>query len=131
MTSSSDRPPRAGSLYARFIPREELHSFKAWMPKSFEPPKQPTAPVPPPPPPDVPHAEHELLLHAARLAAREEGRAEGQRQGYEEGYRDGLAALESFKQHHTAQMAAQVGALIESIEAQFRALEEPMAGAVA
>ncbi|WP_066342236.1 FliH/SctL family protein [Azohydromonas lata] len=132
MTSSSDRPARAsGSLYARFIPREELQSFKAWMPDSFEPPKPVKAPPAPTPPPDIPAAEHALLLHAARLAGREEGHAEGQRQGYEEGYRDGLAALESFKQHHTAQMAAQVASLLESMEAQLDALEEPMARAVA
>lgn len=128
MTSSSDRPARSGSLYARFIPREELNGFEAWMPRDFNPP--PAPPPPPPPPPDIPQAEHELRLHAARLAAQEEGRAEGRRLGYEEGYRDGLAALESFKQHHTAQMAAQVGALLSSMDEQLRALEEPMAQAV-
>ncbi|NML14864.1 FliH/SctL family protein [Azohydromonas caseinilytica] len=127
MTSTSDRPPRPGSLYSRFIPREELHSFKTWMPGSFEP----TARPPAAPPPDLKHAEHVSLLEAARAAAREEGRAEGQRQGYEDGYRDGLAALESFKQHHSAQMAAQVGALLQSIDQQFQAMEQPMAQAVA
>ncbi|WP_157269893.1 FliH/SctL family protein [Azohydromonas aeria] len=132
MTSSSDRPARAGSLYARFIPREELTSFQAWMPGSFEPPKPVAAtPVAPPPPPDIPPAVHAAALAQARAEALEQGRAEGQRQGYEDGYRDGLAALESFKQHHGAQMAAQVGALLQSIDAQFEALEVPMAQSVA
>ena len=124
MTSSSDRPPRSGSLYARFIPREELQSFKTWMPGSFEAPATPVRP-------DVSAEEHDKRLEAARAAAREEGRAQGRREGYENGYRDGMSALESFKQQHAAQMEAQVGGLLQSIDAQFQALEESMAQAVA
>ena len=124
MTSSSDRPPRSGSLYARFIPREELQSFKTWMPGSFEAPATSARP-------DLKAEEHDQLLEAARAAAREEGRAQGRREGYEDGYRDGMSALESFKQQHAAQMEAQVGELLRSIDAQFQALEESMAQAVA
>ncbi|WP_298231173.1 FliH/SctL family protein [uncultured Azohydromonas sp.] len=130
MTSSSDRPPRPGSLYARFIPREELHGFTAWMPGSFEPP----APVEPPEPtpcPDISVAEHEVLLEAARAAALEEGVAQGRRQGYEDGLREGLSALEDFKRQHAGQLEAQVGMLLQSIDTQFQALEDTMAQAVA
>ena len=124
MTSSSDRPPRSGSLYARFIPREELQSFKTWMPGSFEAPATPARP-------DLKAEDHDRLLEAARAAAREEGRAQGRREGYEDGYRDGMSALESFKQQHAAQMEAQVGELLRSMDAQLQALEESMAQAVA
>lgn len=128
MTSSSDRPPpvRSGSLYARFIPREELQGFTTWMPSSLDP----RAPEPPPDP-GIERAVHEAALRTAHEAGIEVGREDGQRQGYAEGYRDGLAALEGFKQHHTQQMAAQVGALVGAFDAQFEALEAQMAQALA
>lgn len=128
MTSSSDRPGRSGSLYARFIPREELQSFKSWMPGSFEAPASAAAPAPRP---DIPAAEHDALLHKARVAALEEGRAHGQREGYAQGHREGLAQLEKLKQEHAAQVQAQIGTLLRSIDAQFQALEGSMAQALA
>ncbi|WP_051243892.1 FliH/SctL family protein [Azohydromonas australica] len=130
MTSSSDRPPRPGSLYARFIPREELQGFTAWMPTSFEPPA-PVEAATPAPCPDISVVEHEVLLEAARAAALEEGLAQGRRQGYEEGLREGMSALENFKRQHAVQLEAQVGTLLQSIDTQFQGLEETMAQAVA
>lgn len=130
MTSSSDRRPRPGSLYARFIPREELHGFTAWMPGSFEPPA-PVEPPEPAPRPDISAEEHEALLEATRAAALEEGIAQGRRQGHEDGLREGLSALENFKRQHAGQLEAQVGTLLRSIDTQFQALEDTMAQAVA
>jgi flagellar assembly protein FliH len=117
-------PPPPGSkpasAYTRFIPREELHEFAAWNPGSFgdDAQAQPQAPEPEPsaPPTD---AEWQAQVQAARQA------------GYQDGYRDGLVALDGFKQSFAAQMSAQVGHLVEELDAQFLALETQMAAAVA
>lgn len=114
-------PPPPGSkpasAYTRFIPREELHEFAAWNPDSFggEAPA-PAAEAEPAAPTD---AEWQARVQAARQA------------GYQDGYRDGLVALEGFKQSFAAQMSSQVGRLIESLDAEFLALEGRMAQAVA
>lgn len=132
MSSTSDRsrirnvppPPgsKAGNAYTRFIPREELQDFAAWAPDSFgdrigpHPAMHPQAEEPEPQAPPVdPQAE----LAAARQA------------GYEDGYRDGLVALEGFKQSFAAQATAQVGALVQGMDAAFDALEAQLADAVA
>ena len=132
MTSSSDRRPRgsgflnipapegskAGLSYTRFIPREELGEVQPWQPGSFGAPmKRPAqgdqrAQGP---------SEQEWL---ARIEATRQ-------QAYEEGYRDGMAALEGFKKTHTAQMAARVGQLLQSFDAQWAQLEDQMAQALA
>lgn len=139
----AQRPPRqvppperrAGeerrSSYARFIPREEIQAFSAWNPDALQggtpaaraPISAPTPPkaaaaapaeAPKPPEPSL----HEQL-HAARQS------------GYQDGYRDGMAALDAFKQSFATQMSAQIGGLLRSFDAEFRALEERMAEALA
>jgi flagellar assembly protein FliH len=131
MTSSKppqrNVPPPAGakaaSVYARFIPREELSAFSAWKPGALSgeiPPgldrrRGVSAPdAPPAPAPDT-----GALVQAAR------------QQGYQDGYRDGLVALEGFKQSFALQTTTQVGALLGSVNAQLDALQQQMAQALA
>jgi flagellar assembly protein FliH len=131
MTSSSERwsralgfpnipapeGSRAGLSYTRFIPREELGEVKPWQPGPIGTPtvrpgqaeQRPKGP-----------SEQEWL---ARIETERQ-------QAYEEGYRDGMSALEGFKKTHTAQMASQVGQLVQSFDAQWAALEEQMAQAL-
>ncbi len=127
MSSSKDRfrqvppPPGGGkgaSMYARFIPREELSSFAAWSPGSLS-------------------GEEEAAAAAATepQLSPEEQQAEALRVarqgGYHDGYRDGIAALESFKQSFASQATAQVGALMASYGDQMDLLQQAMAGALA
>lgn len=120
-------PPQGGAAkpsYGRFIPKEEVSAAQAFRMDSFgdrrtaqppisaPPPPEPKAPPPPPPP----HPRE--LLAAARQA------------GYQDGLRDGQAALESFKQQHARLVAAQVGALVQSFDGAFAALEEQFADAL-
>ncbi len=124
------------SVYARFIPREELQGFAAWNPDSLQgamnaqrPPISAPAPAASAAsaqarqsaPAPAPEPEPSLVdqLHAARQA------------GYQDGYRDGLAALDAFKHSFAQQMSAQIGALVRSFDADFRALEGEMAQALA
>lgn len=123
---------RRGS-YARFIPREELQGFAAWNPDSLQgamnarppPVSAPAAAAPPQAkhsaPAPAPEPEPSLVdqLHTARQA------------GYQDGYRDGLAALDAFKHSFAQQMTAQIGTLVRSFDADFRALEGEMAQALA
>jgi flagellar assembly protein FliH len=107
------------SLYSRFIPREELSSFKAWNPDSLQGGER-RSPTGSPPEPVVPPAQQVAAqLHAARQG------------GYQDGYRDGLAALESFKQTFASQVTAQIGRLVESHGQQFDALQQQLAQTVA
>ena len=126
MSSPKERirqvPPPAGggkgaSMYARFIPREELSSFAAWSPGSLS-------------------GEEEAAAAAAEPAlSPEEQQAEALRAarqgGYHDGYRDGIAALESFKQSFASQATAQVGALMKSYGDQMDLLQQAMASALA
>ena len=124
---SAPPPPGApkASPYSRFIPREELSSFAAWTPGTLSGGATPaanaglrrasdTAPNPP-------HATEDSAapLRAARQS------------GYQDGYRDGLVALEGFKQSFAAQMAAQIGTLLQSTGNQLDALERDMARCLA
>ena len=73
---------------------------------------------------------------AARAAPDVDTLVEAARQsGYQDGYRNGLAALESYKQAQSEQMARfmneQVGALVESMQHKLDALEQQLAGRVA
>ena len=125
MTSSKFRnvpPPEGGakgSVYSRFIPREELSEFAAWNPDALSGTTAPggtgalaAAPVPP--------AEAlAVQLRAARQS------------GYQDGYRDGLSALDGFKQGYAAQITAQLGRLMESHGTQLDALQQQLAQAVA
>jgi flagellar assembly protein FliH len=76
--------------------------------------------VEPPPSPPVPV---EALLREARQEA------------YQEGYRNGLAALESYKQTQSAQMAAymsdQIGLLASDFHHRLESLEQQLAGRIA
>jgi flagellar assembly protein FliH len=114
-SSSSSGGPKPASPYARFIPREELGSFAAWAPDSLHA-DGPDAPAAAPAAPDP--AALQAQLAAARQA------------GYQDGYRDGLAALDGFKSSFARQMAAQVGRLVESFDAELKALEPAMAQAI-
>ena len=127
MSNSSNRPPRfpnmappdparPSSAYTRFIPREELGEFAAWNPDMLSGAAAAAARESAPPP--APELDPKAQLAAARQA------------GYQDGYRDGLVALEGFKQSFSAQLAAQIGKLIDAFEAQFDELEHTMAQAV-
>ena len=128
MTSSSNKPTgfrnvpppagsKAGSAYTRFIPREELRDFASWKPGSFGG-NQPGPAAAPPTPVEPSAEEWRERIHAARQA------------GYQEGYRDGLAALEGFKQSFAQQATSQIGALLESFDRQFEALDGQIAQAL-
>ena len=130
MTTSSSRtprnvPPPAGSaaakasVYARFIPREELSSFAAWEPSDLSGPRRKPGPAIPEPPPVEP-----AVLIAEQVQSARQG-------GYQDGYRDGLAALEGFKQSFAQQTTRQVGALLDAIAAQLDGLQQDMAQAIA
>jgi flagellar assembly protein FliH len=118
---------KAGSSYARFIPREELGEVDPWTPDTLDG-GEGSSPVAPggspaangaaaaPPAPAEPDAEQ----WQARVAAARQA-------GYQDGYRDGLTALESFKQSFAAQSTAQVGALVQAFDQQFQALDQRIA----
>jgi flagellar assembly protein FliH len=119
-------PPPAGgskasSLYARFIPREELDSFAAWTPGSLSDAEGAGAA---PARASAEPAKSPEQLVAEQLNAARQG-------GYHDGYRDGLTALESFKQSFAAQTTAQVGALMQSYAGQMDALQQEMARSLA
>jgi flagellar assembly protein FliH len=125
MTSSSKpNGERPAPVYTRFIPREELQGFAAWTPDALGGAPR-VAPVAAPPPDrgaDAPPDAAALLqaeLHAARQA------------GYQDGYRDGLVALEGFKRSFATQTTAQIGALLQRLDADLTALEEHIADALA
>ncbi|HSI57243.1 MAG TPA: flagellar assembly protein FliH [Ideonella sp.] len=144
MTSSSQKggprpvpPPQGGTAkpanYARFIPREELADFAAWMPDAFAglagsgghglhaaATKAPVAPPPPPPAPPPGPTDEEWqarVLEARQL-------------GYQDGYRDGLEALEAAKRQHAMQISAQMGLLVTAFDEQIQGLEVRMGEAV-
>lgn len=120
MTASS-KNTAARTLYSRFIPREELHSFSAWTPGSLDGAEPgPTAPTDEP----APTAEAAAALAAEQLR-------EARQAGYKDGYRDGLAALENFKQSYAAQVTAQVAQVAANFQAQLDALQQQLATSVA
>jgi flagellar assembly protein FliH len=86
------------------------------------PPAKPKATRPPEPKPE-PKVNVEALVKEARHS------------GYQDGYRDGLAALESYKQTQSAQMAAfmsdQVGALVSDLHQRLELLEAQLSGRIA
>jgi len=133
MTRSSSRrnvPPPGGpgspgakaTMYARFIPREELSSFAAWSPGDLSgagPAASSAAPAAEPTPPVDPVEQQAELVRQARQS------------GYQDGYRDGLVALEGFKQSFAHQSTLQVGQLVKSIGGQLDAMQQEMAEALA
>ncbi|HSW04649.1 FliH/SctL family protein [Aquabacterium sp.] len=119
-------PPnsRAGTVYTRFIPREELQGFASWAPNSFgdngsnAPPVR--AAVEPEPVNNEAVAEQwQAQIHAAR------------QEGYRDGYRDGLVALESFKQSFAQQLAGQFGRVMQNFDHELGTLEQQIAASVA
>ncbi|MEF7613068.1 FliH/SctL family protein [Aquincola sp. MAHUQ-54] len=136
---------RSASMYARFIPREELRGFAAWRPDSFgddldgvqalrrppepapeparEPFDEPEIELAPPPPPGPTVEELQAAVQEAAQEARQTG--------YQDGYRDGLVALEGFKQSFAQQMAAQIGQLATAFNTQLDTLEAELAATVA
>jgi flagellar assembly protein FliH len=130
MTSSSNTgfkgfpnipaPPgsKSGASYARIIPAEELGDFAAWQPGAFGSPGGPrerrAQPRPEPSREPTPEQWRERI-------------AEARKAGYQDGYRDGLVGLENFKQAHAAQMATQLGLLVQAFDRQWSALEPQMA----
>jgi flagellar assembly protein FliH len=122
---------RSTNAYARFIPREELGGFESWTPDAFAAPLRadkraaqsaaPAAapePAPPPPPPPPTEAQWQARLNEAR------------QQGWQDGHRDGLEALDAAKRQFAQQTTAQMTALLDSVQAQFDALEGQLAEAV-
>lgn len=110
------------AAYARFIPREELTGFAAWNPGALGGAPEPsagTARAAAEPPRQDP-AE---LLAAQLRAARQSG--------YQDGYRDGLVALEGFKQSFASQTTAQIGLLMQSLNAGMNGLQQDMARTLA
>ncbi len=123
-------PPgsKAGTPYTRFIPREELGDFESWKPGAFggtgggarAAPADPASATASPAAPAQPSAaEWQQRIDAARTS------------GYQEGYRDGTSALESFKQNFAQQATAQIGALLDALDAQYAQLDARTAQAVA
>jgi flagellar assembly protein FliH len=117
-------PPnsRAGNVYTRFIPREELQGFANWTPGSFGEGQAPPAKAPTGAEAEAAEAsanELRAVLNEARQA------------GYEAGYRDGLVALESFKQSFAQQFTAQFGTLLGNFDRELGALEQRIAAATA
>jgi flagellar assembly protein FliH len=112
----SPQGSKAGAVYQRFIPREELGDFASWRPGPFAA-KAADERAAPPPEPSA--ADWEARLVAAHQA------------GYQDGWRDGMAALENFKQSFAQQATSQIGALLEGFDEQFQKLDEAMARALA
>jgi len=110
------------NAYARFIPREELNSFAAWQPGSLSGGPEPQANVQRTP------EEPPKVDIAAQLAAQLRS---ARQSGYQDGYRDGLVALDAFKQSLATQMSAQVGSLVQSLDAALVGLQQDMARTLA
>lgn len=159
MTSSSDRDtgrgahafealrelhqrqqPPARPAYTRFIPREELGGFAAWQPDTFGGRREPPPVSARPDPELLRRAAEAAAAEAAARQAEEEAAAEAERlaelqaahdHAYQNGYRDGMAALEAFKQSHTAQTGAQLAAIVAQLQDQFSLIEQQLARQVA
>lgn len=129
MTSSKFKnvpPPEGGgkaSVYARFIPREELSAFEAWNPSALSGADPQANAGMPTAEPEVPTLSVAEQLAAQLRAARQSG--------YQDGYRDGLAALDGFKQSYAAQITSQLGRLLESHGTQLDGLQQQLAQAIA
>jgi flagellar assembly protein FliH len=103
--------------HARFIPREELDGFAAWQPNALD---------------GAGKATVRGSASDAERAAREKAALSNARQaGYQDGYRDGLVALEGFKQSFSAQITAQLGALVAAFDGELGELESRIAQTVA
>ncbi|HEY4065276.1 MAG TPA: flagellar assembly protein FliH [Burkholderiaceae bacterium] len=113
---------RRGASYARFIPREELGGVKAWNPGDLSggPARQT----------HVHRASDEPAV--ADVASQIAAQMRAMRQaGYQDGYRDGLVALEAFKQSFASQTTAQIGTLMQSLDAELNGLQQDMARSLA
>ena len=128
-------PPPNGSdakatMYARFIPREELSSFEAWKLGDLGSSTPDAAAL-------AAAAAAASAAQAARTPKRDpaelvaEQLHAARQSGYQDGYRDGLVALEGFKQSFAHQTTLQVGALVQSVGSQLDALQQEMAQSIA
>ncbi len=134
MTSSKPSfknvPPPAGkaSVYARFIPREELGGFASWTPGALTENGEPIADRRKTVRPATAAAQAPAPAAAPDSAALQRA---ARQQGYQDGYRDGLVALEGFKQSFAMQTATQVAAVVRSTGEQLDVLQQEMAQALA
>lgn len=148
--SSSKNPPgnkngngsgSAQSLYARFIPREELGQFAAWNPHTFgdtlpgDPGEavkaatvQATAGQPEV---SISKGRHARGDHKAPAQQENAAQQASREAGYREGYRDGLAALDAYKHAYAAQVGTQVAAIASEFHQRLEALEQQLAGRMA
>ena len=112
---------KANTGYTRFIPREELGDFASWQPGTFGGAAG-----------SGPQAADAAAAPAEPTAADWQARVLAARQsGYQDGYRDGLVALENFKLSFAQQATSQIGALLDSFDAEFTALDKQIATAIA
>lgn len=146
----------AGNSYTRFIPKEELGSFSAWHPDALQadaptaamaasglqkpsfadrvgaPVHSAQAKTAAPASPSKPIKE---AASAASKPSPEQQAKDARQAGYQDGYRDGLAAMESFKQTQSAQMAAfmseQVGSVVAALHGRLDAVEQQLSGRIA
>lgn len=148
MSRLHNDPPAPTSSHAadrrtqtRFIPREELSGFAAWMPGEISQsndaatasagvqagsPEAPHAEPAPAPPTD---AELEASRAKARKVA--DMLRQAREAGYQDGYRDGLVALDAFKQSFARQNSAQVARWLESFDARMQDIERDMSATLA
>ncbi len=116
---------KGASTYSRIIPAEELGTCNPWQPGTFggvsgiggEVERRAKA-----------RAEEPVQPSADEWRARI---ADARKAGYQDGYRDGLVGLDNFKQSHAAQVATQIGQLVQSFDQQWTQLEPRMAEALA
>ena len=88
--------------------------------------------APPANAPDPAAAQARLdALRAELLADTDRQVAAARTQGYQDGYRDGLVALDSFKQSFASQVSAQVGQVVQALDAELGQLEQQMATSLA
>lgn len=111
-----------GTLYSRFIPREELSSFAAWRPDDLAGGRVASAPA------KRAADETPTVDVAEQIAAQMRAARQG---GYQDGYRDGLVALEGFKQSFASQSSARIGELVQSLGQEFADLRQEMAQSLA
>jgi len=145
----------AGNSYTRFIPKEELGSFAAWHPDALQadapaeaatasgvqkqsfaervgaPVHSAQAKTAAPTSPSKPTKE---AAPVSKPSAEQQAK-DARQAGYQDGYRDGLAAMESFKQTQSAQMAAfmseQVGSVVAALHGRLDAVEQQLSGRIA
>jgi flagellar assembly protein FliH len=103
------RGSELGGIGRRFIPRQSIGAFTSWQPVAFGE-AEVTLPTRP---------EIDAEVAAAR------------QRGYDQGYGDGIAAQAALDDDRARQAQRQVGELLRGFDAEFAALEDAMAQALA